>query len=111
MEELPQFNTNIIMNCCLLNSCNSFYFCFFKPAAWLEVMATRLTMSLTEQPRERSLMGAAIPCKYRSDGFSFSQSLHQFIGRIAHIQIGKDQYISIALDGTVRGFAGWQWLQ
>ena len=31
--------------------------------AWQAVIATRFTMSLTEQPRERSLIGAAIPCR------------------------------------------------
>lgn len=30
--------------------------------AWFAVMATMLTISLTEQPLERSLIGAAIPC-------------------------------------------------
>ena len=36
--------------------------CAYIAAAWQAVMATTLTMSSTEHPRERSLIGAAIPC-------------------------------------------------
>jgi len=34
---------------------------FFNPAAWFDVIAIILTISLTEHPRDRSFIGAAIP--------------------------------------------------
>ena len=36
---------------------------YFMQPACQAVIATRLTISSTEQPRERSLIGAAIPCR------------------------------------------------
>ena len=61
IELLPQFNTNIFIPICVYVVNN--HFDAFKAIDWLQAIATILYISSTEHPRDKSLTGAAIPCK------------------------------------------------
>ena len=75
----------------------------YRPAHWSEVMATRWTMSSTEQPRDRSLIGLAIPCRTGPDCLGLGKPFDQLIGNVGGLQIREYQDVGLAGDGRVGG--------
>ena len=75
------------------------YVYFFKPAAWFAVIATRLTMSLTEQPLERSFMGAAIPCRTGPMASAFASLWTSLYATFPTLRSGKINTLALPCIG------------
>ena len=78
------------------------------PAAWIAVIATVLTMSVTVAPRDRSLTGRRRPCMHRADRDRAGRALHRLVRVVAGVEVREDRstvaWPATALPGSlVRG--------